>query len=117
MNTAGLVMLERLGVALLHSLWQGALVGLLLFAGLVALRRATAQMRYLLLCTALALMLLLPVCTFVQVQHQITVASSLPSESRLVASAAAALEAAATLLPAGETQVPPGARTVIGGCR
>lgn len=49
--------------ALLHSLWQDAIVGLLLFGALVALRRATANARYLVCCAALALMAALPIIT------------------------------------------------------
>ena len=49
--------------ALLHSLWQDAIVGLLLFGALIALRRATANARYLVCCAALALMAVLPIIT------------------------------------------------------
>ena len=49
--------------ALLHSLWQDAIVGLLLFGALIALRRASANARYLVCCAALALMAALPIIT------------------------------------------------------
>lgn len=49
--------------ALGHSLWQNAIVGLLLWFVLMALRRRTANARYLAGCAALALMVALPVAT------------------------------------------------------
>jgi beta-lactamase regulating signal transducer with metallopeptidase domain/peptidoglycan/xylan/chitin deacetylase (PgdA/CDA1 family) len=60
-ETAGLV--ETIGWALVHSIWQGTLVALLYaaFAGLVA--ESSAQVRYLAACGALALMLALPAAT------------------------------------------------------
>ncbi|ADI13421.1 peptidase M56 BlaR1 [Truepera radiovictrix DSM 17093] len=52
---------EAVGWALLHSLWQGALVGALVALGLFALRRP--QHRYALGCGALLLMVVLPLLT------------------------------------------------------
>ncbi len=49
--------------ALVHSLWQNAGVGVLLWIVLVALRHRTANARYLASCVALALMVALPVVT------------------------------------------------------
>ncbi|HVX13035.1 MAG TPA: M56 family metallopeptidase [Pirellulales bacterium] len=94
-------LVERLGVALLHSLWQGSLVGAALLIVLLALRHVTAQARYLACCVALVLMLSLPVATFCLVHTERPVASlpETPQPSRLVTSAAAALEVAASLLP------------------
>jgi beta-lactamase regulating signal transducer with metallopeptidase domain len=57
---------RALGWALLHSLWQGALVGLLLAAVLSLLRGRAANVRYAASCAALALMLLLPAATFLR---------------------------------------------------
>lgn len=101
MSPWGVELVERIGIALLHSLWQGALAGSVLLAALLALRRARSQLRYLASCFALACMLLLPAGTFF-----VTGAVSSPTgegpprrTSRLATSAAAALEAAATLLP------------------
>ncbi|HEY3284842.1 MAG TPA: M56 family metallopeptidase [Armatimonadota bacterium] len=51
------------GWALLHSLWQGALVALALGLLLAALRRAPAPRRYLAACGALVVLALLPVLT------------------------------------------------------
>src|SRR5688572_15202764 len=54
---------DALNSALLHSLWQDAIVGLLLCGALLTLRRASANARYLVCCAALALMAALPVAT------------------------------------------------------
>jgi beta-lactamase regulating signal transducer with metallopeptidase domain len=51
--------------ALMHSLWQNATVGFLLWVVLVVLRHRTANARYLASCGALALMVTLPVVTAV----------------------------------------------------
>lgn len=56
---------RALGWTLLHALWQGALVALLLRGGLLAARRAAASSRYVLSAGALALLLILAVSTFV----------------------------------------------------
>ncbi|HEX8703640.1 MAG TPA: M56 family metallopeptidase [Myxococcaceae bacterium] len=58
----GLV-LESLGWALIHLLWQGALVAVLLAFALRVLGRKAATARYALACTALLMMLVLPVTT------------------------------------------------------
>ncbi|HLL00827.1 MAG TPA: M56 family metallopeptidase [Myxococcaceae bacterium] len=58
----GLV-LESLGWALVHLLWQGALVAVLLALALRVLGRKAATARYALACTALVAMLVLPVAT------------------------------------------------------
>lgn len=50
----------RLGMALLHFVWQGALIGCLAAAGLVLLRNARPQTRYAFCGAALLLCLLLP---------------------------------------------------------
>jgi beta-lactamase regulating signal transducer with metallopeptidase domain len=54
---------DALNSALLHSLWQDSIVGLLLWGALVAMRRASANARYLVCCAALGLMAALPVIT------------------------------------------------------
>ena len=53
--------LPILGSALLHFIWQGALIAALTALGLFALRNAKAQARYLLACVALILCIALPV--------------------------------------------------------
>lgn len=61
---------EAVGWALLHSLWQGALVGALVALGLLALRRP--QHRYALGCGALLLMAAVPVLTGVSHYRDLT---------------------------------------------
>ena len=56
-------LLRELGLALLHFLWEGSVVAVLLAALLVLLRGKDARIRYALACNALALMLLLPAFT------------------------------------------------------
>jgi beta-lactamase regulating signal transducer with metallopeptidase domain/beta-lactamase class D len=55
--------LRELGLALLHFLWEGASVALLLAAVLALLRGKDARLRYAAACSALALMLLAPALT------------------------------------------------------
>ncbi len=56
----------RLGWTLLAFLWQGALVAALFACASVALRRRTASVRYAAGCAAMALMLAMPVTTFLR---------------------------------------------------
>src|SRR3954447_7215406 len=55
-----------IGWALLHFLWQGAIVGVLAAAALAALRSSAADVRYVVATIALSLMLTLPVVTATQ---------------------------------------------------
>ncbi|HVW02560.1 MAG TPA: hypothetical protein VHB77_19545, partial [Planctomycetaceae bacterium] len=57
--------LLELGAALMHFLWQGAIVALLLATALSALRRRSANLRYMIACAALVSMAACPVATFV----------------------------------------------------
>ncbi|MBN1508709.1 MAG: M48 family metalloprotease [Sedimentisphaerales bacterium] len=61
-------MVERLGWMLVHFLWQGVAVALLLAILLRLLRKSNANVRYLAACSALALMVVLPVATVRLVQ-------------------------------------------------
>src|SRR4030095_4462931 len=61
---------ETLGWTLVHFLWQGALVALMLALARVALKRRTANLRYLASCAAMLLMLALPVITFVTLSSE-----------------------------------------------
>ncbi len=56
---------QTLGWTLLHSLWQGTLIALVLLALLWLTRASSPSTRYLLSCLGLALMLLLPMVTYV----------------------------------------------------
>lgn len=55
-------LLQTLGWTLLHSLWQGALIAALLFFVLLFVK--SSQIRYVISCAALLLMILVPVVTF-----------------------------------------------------
>ena len=54
---------QRLGWTLLHFVWQAAAVALLLAILLRVLRKTSANLRYIIACLALALVVLLPVIT------------------------------------------------------
>jgi GWxTD domain-containing protein len=55
------------GWTLLHFLWQGALVAIILACVLALLNRRSAQPRYLAACAALVLMAVLPLITFARI--------------------------------------------------
>lgn len=57
---------EAVGLALLHLIWQGAIVAAILAAALRMLDRRSASLRYLLSCAALASLLILGVATAVR---------------------------------------------------
>jgi beta-lactamase regulating signal transducer with metallopeptidase domain len=61
---------DALSFALIHSLWQDAIVGLLLWSALVALRHRSANARYVVCCAALMLMTALPVATTIVLLDQ-----------------------------------------------
>ena len=63
MNEFAAIVVPALGTALLHFLWQGALLGLLAVLALAMLRNARPQARYAVACAALSASLLLPVLT------------------------------------------------------
>jgi beta-lactamase regulating signal transducer with metallopeptidase domain len=97
---------QRVGWALVHFLWQGAAVALLLAALLRALRQRSAQARWLAACAALGLMVLAPAMTAM-------VVTVTPDES-----SAPAIRAAAPALPAAAvaTEQNTGGQ-VVGGTR
>jgi len=55
--------IQKLGWTLLHFIWQAAVVALLVAILLKVLRKSTANLRYIIACMALALIVLLPVIT------------------------------------------------------
>src|SRR5215472_11954483 len=57
-------MLEALGWTLLHFLWQGTLVAVLLAVADTFLRKRPANIRYAASCAAMLLLLVLPAITF-----------------------------------------------------
>ncbi len=68
MNAASAIMtnllMRQVGWALVHSMWQGALVGTLFVVLRFVLRRRSAKMRYLAGCACLGLLAAAPVLTF-----------------------------------------------------
>jgi len=56
--------LHRLGLALFHALWEGALIGLMAWVALALLRHRSPQARYRWACASLAAMVLAPALTF-----------------------------------------------------
>jgi bla regulator protein BlaR1 len=81
--------IEALGLTILHSLWQGALIAILLGIFMLATNKFTSGTRYILAVTASLFMLICPVYTFVKnynpgtkYKHTTTLAES--SESATV---------------------------------
>ncbi|MFO1499613.1 MAG: hypothetical protein U1G07_14680 [Verrucomicrobiota bacterium] len=62
---------QALGWALIHFLWQGAFVALLLKAVLIGIRGRPPRARYILLCAGLSLMALCPVATCVVLVNRV----------------------------------------------
>ena len=77
---------DALGWSLLHFLWEGATIAIVLMAALAALRRANARIRYAVNCAALLLMLVAFLVTLGELR-------SVPAPSRLVSAPAAATHA------------------------
>ena len=80
--------------ALIHFAWQGAIVGLSLWVVLAALRRQSAQLRYIVACAGLVLLFVLPLATTVGIYSR-------PAASNLLSTANAVSQAspAASKLP------------------
>jgi len=55
---------QKLGWTLLHFVWQAAAIALLLVILLRVLRKSTANLRYIIACSALAVIVLMPITTF-----------------------------------------------------
>ena len=66
-------LIEQLGWTLLHSLWQIALVALALFVLLRLVQSSSANLRYLIAVSFLAISVILPVVTFLQVSERIDI--------------------------------------------
>jgi len=99
-------MAQAIGWALLHLLWQGALVGGIAAAGLALLRNRSANARYALACAAMAVLPVLAVVTAMRsYEPPVTMAAvdtaRLASVSHATTPAPAAVEtpAPAPLLP------------------
>lgn len=89
--------------ALVHSLWQNTIVGLLVWVALVALRHRSANVRYVTGCVAMGAMVVLPVVTALVLSQQ-PVVSSVPT-------------AIVATLPPGDQIVPREALRVGAGAR
>ena len=75
---------ERLGWVLLHFVWQGLLIGVVSWMGMIFLKKSSAQSRYLLLCAALLSCILTPCITWIILankSHRNTPVANLSSES------------------------------------
>ncbi|HTK38835.1 MAG TPA: M56 family metallopeptidase [Pyrinomonadaceae bacterium] len=66
-------LVEQLGWTLLHSLWQIALAALVLYAFLQLMRSTSANVRYVVAATFLAISVVLPVVTFLQISERIDI--------------------------------------------
>jgi D-alanyl-D-alanine endopeptidase (penicillin-binding protein 7) len=85
------ILITAVGWTLVHFVWQGALVGCATAVGMVALRNARPQQRYLLACSALLVCLLWPAMELWSRAHELHAAAGLASApSRLPAAGAAA---------------------------
>lgn len=69
-------MVDRLGWTLIHFVWEGTAVALLLGLALLAARRTTASFRYTLALGALVLMVACPVVTFTLLTPTVTIVVS-----------------------------------------
>lgn len=91
-------LIESLGWALLHFLWQGLATVLLLALAMRMLRRASSQARYVVLCGAMAVAAICPIATWYRI------VASRPVRSETTAVAAGRLETDADSAPsAGST--------------
>src|SRR4051794_1183555 len=63
---------QAIGWALIHFIWQGALIAALAAIALFALRRSAADVRYVVAAIALTLMATMPVVTGVQTWRTVT---------------------------------------------
>ncbi|HEY2341938.1 MAG TPA: HEAT repeat domain-containing protein, partial [Chthoniobacteraceae bacterium] len=85
---------HRLGWVLLHFLWQGVVIGLLLAFVLLDLDRASARLRYIITCAALFACSVAPMITWVALNHSpATVRISPQSGGRFESRPAAASQA------------------------
>jgi TonB family protein len=92
------VLAQALSRSLIHFIWQGSVVGLLLSITLLPLRRQSAKARYVVSCLALAVLAILPVATTWFLYDQ-----SIPAQN---AGSALASPAAAPASPSAATQLP-----------
>jgi len=89
---------QRIGWSLIHFLWQGAAVALVLAVTLSLLRNRSAQARWAVCCAALALMAVLPVVTALAVSVE---APTLPQVAPVAVAVEVVWPPAPQVLPAG----------------
>jgi beta-lactamase regulating signal transducer with metallopeptidase domain len=89
-----------LGWALIHFLWQGALIALMLAAANAPLRKARANIRYGVACAAMMLMVIALVVTFVWSASAILTASARGAREDVLQSAPGIVARSVPLLPA-----------------
>ena len=77
--------MESLGWVLLHFLWQGAAVAVVLFLVLTVLRRVSANARYLISCFALLMTATLPAITWTLLPEPLTRLNKATSETVAIA--------------------------------
>jgi hypothetical protein len=70
-------MTPNLGWTLLHSLWQGTIIALVLAGLLYLSRKQSANLRYLLACLALALIPLVAVLTYMRADENVAIGDQL----------------------------------------
>lgn len=105
-------LVEALGWALVHLLWQGALVAGILAAALSLLSRRSSNARYATACAALALLLILATITAVRSYEAHTPAAALP-----VAIAPAPMLDAIAAQPPAIADSAPSLRSLVSGAR
>jgi beta-lactamase regulating signal transducer with metallopeptidase domain/protocatechuate 3,4-dioxygenase beta subunit len=100
--------LERIGWALLHSLWQFALLAAVVAGALEALRRRSANVRYLVGCAGLAAMLAAGVSTFCLTPVNLSPSAEFSSQDPPVTTSAApsALPVTEAPLPGNHAEMP-----------
>jgi len=96
---------QKLGWTLLHFVWQAAAVALLVGILLALLRKSSANLRYIIACTALGLIVLLPIITM----QLVPVSAPQPIVNIVPAPAPAILPAQEIReIPAAEMSIPEG---------
>ncbi|HPS56175.1 MAG TPA: M56 family metallopeptidase, partial [Sedimentisphaerales bacterium] len=73
---------ERLGWTLVHFVWQGTAVAMILAMLLKLLHKTSANMRYIISCMALALIVLMPVITIRMID--VSAVTAVPAEANLI---------------------------------
>jgi len=89
--------LHRMGLSVLHALWELALIALLVWVGLYLFRRRSAHSRYLLACGGLVAMVLGPVLTWFLITPSTLMGAPLIQAVGMIAEEATSTKGAFTL--------------------